>query len=665
MSATLMRQLQPFMLAAAALTLGILAQRQLPGQEPLALAFYAVAAATFLWSVLPVTEEQRLSVAASADALRPQHPIMVAAVALVPASAALLLFHFERWLYVVDFLWVAAIAVVLVGAFLMDRARRTERDGSRASVPWRLAEVIVVGAILLLAFGLRTWQMPNLPPVFEDEGHGLRDAHLVLDGVIKTPFTSGHSSTGTIFEFCMAGFMLIGFSGEVALKLTGIVPGVLAILFLYLLLREWFGREVAAIGAFLMATSSWQLMVTRWGHVYGFDELFAVAALYFIARGIRTLRYADFAFAGLSFGFGLVLMKSASTAPLMLAAVAVLLAWHLRTRAIRAYGPKLALLLLTIAVVAAPRVLYVAEHRDEALERPREVFLFNDEKWAQLKHDPVQKTLTNAKELALAFNYDGGFLTRWNVHPNEPAFDVVTAALLVLGIAITFARCRDWRFFLLLALGAAVLLPAATAIPLDDRPVTYRLVGAVPLLYGAPALAAWLLYSSQGARWSRAVAGTAIAALLATSAWINVDAYFNGWGDNLLAWYATGQVDTRVGREVDRLGDGYEIFLWDDSTYVPTVRAIAWGSEFHTLYSTDDLRTLEVQDDGRPWAFLLVERHRLEVQSRTGERLALLQQLFPGGVWRTGEADPTGKLMYSTYYLTPMGPPRPPQPNRS
>lgn len=639
----------PLACATACLAAALAAQNAIPDHHRLA-AFLFIAAA--LLFVVLVSTAQRVDVPfisndePRADSARQLLPVL--ATTVPPACAVLFLFHYETWPWFLDGLWVLSIVVGLWWAWRLDGRRRA----ARAEEPWLTAEFVVLWAILVGATALRIWQVPDLPPVFEDEGHGLRDAHLVLEGTITTPFTNGHSSTGTIFEFILAGYLKAGVPPEVALKLMGIVPGVLMVLVLYLLLREMFGRQVAAIGAFLAATSSWQLMLTRWGHVYGFDELFVTAGLYFVVRGFRTLMRLDFALAGLSFGLGLVLMKSATTAPLMLVAIAGLLVWRLRRRTISMTGQHLVFLALLLGLAFAPRALFVAQDPAVALDRPREVFLFNDAKWAQLKHDPFRQTMQNMKELALAFNVDGGFLQRWNADPNGPALDVVTAALLVLGVAYALFRLRDWRFFVLIALAAAVLVPAATALPLDDRPVTYRLAGAASAVYGLAAVAAWALYAAQRTAVGRAAAAFGLAALFAFSAYANFDVYFHDWGENLQAWYMTGQVDTRVGRHVKSLDGRYHIYVTENTVYLGTVEAIAWRVPYQRITPQNIAeRAAAAPVDGMPLAFVIVEPSRHVGPSQTEQVVATLRGLYPQGKLVPGERDPVGQVIYSTFYV--------------
>lgn len=645
--ARMFARLQPLVLCGLAFAVALAAQGQLPSERGEAAMLYLLAIALFLtgaWGVMPRQPLRVPDVAAAGGPLRELVPVV--AITAPICAVVLLLFHLERWPWFLDVLWVVSIAIALFGAWRLDRGRAPETEAA----PWSGLETAAMAVVICAAVALRVWQVPDLPPVFEDEGHGLRDAHRILDGIVTTPFTNGHSSTGTIFEFFIAGLILVGVPGEIALKLAGIVPGVLVVLVLYLLLREWFGWQAALIGAALAATSSWQLMITRWGHVYGFDELFTVSALYFMVRGVRTLQRLDFALAGLAFGLGIVLSKSASTAPLMLLAFFAVLAWSFRRRAIDLFGQHVVLMLLLIALVAAPRVLFVAKDPDTALDRPREVFLYNTDKWPELKRHPVDQTLRNAKELALAFNVDGGYLTRWNVNPDEATLDAITAALLVLGVAFALLRARDWRYFLFLALAAAVLLPAATAIPLDDRPVTYRLAGAMPVVYGLAGVAAYALYESQRLRVTKVAAGAGVCALVLVSAWMNFDDYFNKWAENTNVWYVTGQVDTLVGRHVKDLGDDYDIWVTEHTVYHGTIEGVAWGTPYRRMGKPEDVAALPVATD-RPLAFILVEPNRRFGQSRSADFLDAISKRFPGGRVVPGALDPEGKPVYTTYYV--------------
>ncbi len=608
---------------------------------------FAAAAALFVLSLVGTGSREEPYPAGSDRPSRPwRRPALILAASVPPCIAALVLFHFDMLPNLVISLWLVSIATALYGAWRLDRSEPPQRPASA----WTKLEIAVLLAIVLLALFLRVWRIWDFPGVYEDEGVHIRDAYRVQDGEITTPFVSATWSVGAIFHYGLAGLLTLGIDPIMSLKLMGIIPGTLTCAFLYLFLRECFDSVIAAIAAALLATSSYHILTSRWGYSMALDGLLVVIALYFIARSLRTRHRLDFAVAGAAIGCGLLLTKSAATAPLLVAAIAGFLLWRYRRRALGMFNQQFVLMILLAVLVFAPRALYIVEQPSVALARPREVFLFSQTAWADLKEDPLKQTVENARDLLLTFNYRSGYEGRWNARPLKPTLDVISGALLVLGFAYAVFRLRERRYFLLLATAIAILVPASTALALDDRPVTYRLMGAVPVVYGFAAIPLWLLWRAQRAALGKGIVALAALLLVGVSAYLNYDVYFGQYGTSAHVYHVTGQVETRVAKHIISLGDRYHIYLTTWEVFNPTVELITRGRvSYDPIESVDDVE--KTTSESPPLAFVVVKKNKRSDGTFAERLLPVLKEVYPEGREVEGERDPDGQLIYVTYFV--------------
>jgi hypothetical protein len=640
-------RLRTLLLPALSLGIALWAQTRLPAHALQGGLAYGAAAAIFILTLARSGNHESAGFTAPAGPGRPSVvDVAVLSSAIPPGIAALILFDIGKTPNVVIALWASSVLLALYGAWRLDR---TEPSGSPAP-SWTRQEIAVLLAIVAVAAFLRVWRIWQFPGVYEDEANHLADAYRVMDGVITTPFVSATWSTGTIFHYPLAGLLALRVDPVVAIKLMGIVPGVLSCVFVYLFLRELLGRVAAPIGAALLATSSWHILVSRWGYEYALDGLLVVITLYFMVRGLRTRHRFDFALAGTALGLGLVLTKSAATAPLLIMGVGLFFLWRYGAQAARMFGQHFFLLALLALLVFAPRGLYIAKQPNVALSRPREDFLFNNSAWADRKQDPLNQTVRNMRELLLTFNYRSGYEPRWNVRPLKPTLDEVTGALLVLGFAYALLRVREWRYFLLLMTVVAFVVPASTTLALDDRPVAYRIFGVIPALYAFAALPLWLLWRSQRDPPGKVAVALATVVLLGGSAYLNYTAYFGQYGTSVDTYYATGQVETRVARRVEALAGDYDVYLTTGEVFTPTVEDITRGrATYRAIESIDDVAT--VGFEGRPLAFVVVKENKWSTGTFGEALLSELTAVYPQGRAVEGDRDPTGKVIYVTYFV--------------
>jgi len=636
------------------LLLALWAQSRMPASELGGLVAFAVAALVFVGSIVLTSDafnRDRFQVQDGAASSRRQWQHLGFFLCLPLITLTLVLFNGDESPNLVIALWLLGIGISVSLAWSADRSDRLAATATAMQVKtgWSLLDWLSLSAVVAVAAMLRLWEINDLPGVYEDEGAHLIDSYRVIDGVIKTPFESVTWSEGAFYNYLLAGLLQTGVEASLALKLMGVVPGIITVGATYLLLRRLFEAPLPFFGAAFLAISSWHIITSRWGYVHSFDMMLVTLMLLLLVRGLQSRARLDFALAGLAMGLALSLSKSSVPVVLIAGGLAVFLILHLGWQpAFRRYGERFLILALVAFMVFAPRGLYIAEDPDEALRRPQEVLLFDDKEWPELKKEPLRQAAQNAIDLASSLNIEAGHAPRWNVHVHEPTLDLVSGALLILGFAYALTRVTRWPFALLLLWAAVVLVPASTALALDDRPVTYRIASLMPAVYALAALPIVLVWRMQTSETGRRLVVGGGLALLALSAYLNVEAYFGDYRGSNAAFLASGQVDTRVARQVEKLDSQYTVFLTSSQVYHPVVDVLNRGrATYLPLNAREDVPSTTVE--AKPLAFVLVKGGKWADGKLADNLLGDLQRIHPQGRLQDGERDKEGSVLYYIY----------------
>lgn len=149
----------------------------------------------------------------------------------------------------------------------------------------------LIVAITLLAFGLRVWQLADVPPGWRDDEliEAIVLAQKVLDGQWSFffPDASGHEP---LYHTLKAG--MVGLFGYTVwgIRYLSAILGTLAVPLTYLLGRKLFGPTVGLVAAAALAVSFWGLMYARTGIRHVTLTPIVLAAFYFFWRSLTSHR---------------------------------------------------------------------------------------------------------------------------------------------------------------------------------------------------------------------------------------------------------------------------------------------------------------------------------------------------------------------------------------
>ena len=149
-------------------------------------------------------------------------------------------------------------------------------------------DYLIILFLTLLAFGLRVWQLGDVPPGWRDDEliNVLVISQKMLDGDLAVYYAdaSGHEA----FYHGLHALFIALFGHTVAgLRGLSATLGTLAVPLLYLLGRAWFDRQTALVAALSLAVSFWGLMYARIGLRHVTMSVLVLLVILFFWQGLR------------------------------------------------------------------------------------------------------------------------------------------------------------------------------------------------------------------------------------------------------------------------------------------------------------------------------------------------------------------------------------------
>jgi hypothetical protein len=340
---------------------------------------------------------------------------------------------------------------------------------------------ILLIAATMLVFFFRFSQTASVPPEpFSDQAEKILDVYDVSQGQTQIFFPRNTGREGFQMYWTLLVAKLFGTDFSFfSLKLGTAILGFLTLPFIYLLGKEIGGPRVGLIAFILAGIGYWPNVISRVGLRFPLYPLFVAPTLLYLIRGLRTRNRNDFLLSGLFLGIGLHGYSPMRIVPLVVVAAFVLYWLHSQSKGARRDLPVwLVMLALVSMFVFLPLLRYWFDHPTEfgfrALTRlggmeqplPGPVYqIFFSNFWNALK----------------MFNYDDGEIWVHSV-THRPAFDIVTAALFLIGVVlvlIRYIRNRHWLDAFLLVSIPLLLMPSILSLAFPgENPALNRAGGA-------------------------------------------------------------------------------------------------------------------------------------------------------------------------------------------
>ena len=536
-------------------------------------------------------------------------------------------------------MWQATIRLFLAGKFSLLRVKiRANR-----------AEVIALSVVVGVAFLLRTISLSAHPyPWSGDEASIGIEARRILNGEITNYFDTGWSSQPN-WSFVPAAVTEIIFGQNIlAIRLTSVLAGTLAVLFVYLTGRVLFNPGIGLMAGAFLATLPYHVHFSRIGVNNIFDSLFSSMLFWLIAKALKDddprFYYSAGLVGGLSIytyaGTRLSLILGGFTLLFVIIRQRGFLFSHWRHLLASAFG-----LLLSIA----PQAAYFTRHPDIFLGRlGQEGIIFNG--WlarraietGQSQLDILIDQFTRTTMVFIASPAPGNFF-----NSPEPYLTILGSILFLLGMGYALAHLFETKYFILLVWFWAVILFGGVLTL--NPPANTRLLMTTPPLAIYMGLGAFktLEYLKKFRIVPERAAIPAFLAVVLVISYQNINFYMGEYKRNMYFENANGEFAMETGLMANDLREIYTLYFLGSPRIFsgfPTIPFLAPDYPRADL-TAEDIATLSLTPDQKVAFFAIPENQPL---------IEEISQKFPGGerglIFRKSRP---GEILFEYYILAP------------
>ena len=215
------------------------------------------------------------------------------------------------------------------------------------------------------------------------------------------------------------------------------------------------------------------------------------------------------------------------------------------------------------------------------------------------------------------FNVEGDPNGRHNL-PGAPMLDPYTAALMVLGLALSLWYLREPNW-LLLPIWMGVMLMGGI-LSLDfEAPQSLRAVGTLPVAYilaVVPLYLLWRAWMRSDGRYFPSFYGWVAAAFLIPITLSNTQTYFSTWANDFASWNAFSTPETIAANLLAERDDGTDAYVISFYNGHPTVNFLAGYDQTYKRVETTDHLPLPMPVDRDALLILDGEREELFQEAR-------------------------------------------------
>ncbi|MEI8103603.1 MAG: glycosyltransferase family 39 protein [Candidatus Moraniibacteriota bacterium] len=357
----------------------------------------------------------------------------------------------------------------------------------------RSIALILLVFLLAIAFTLRFWHNGTLPGgLYPDESvNGIDAIHALETHSFQLFYQNNNGREGLFINLQALALAIFGFHTW-ALRLWSALFGTLAVLGVYLVALElWRRKSLALVSAFLFTFSYWAINFSRIGFRAIMVPFILTFSIYFLLRGLRTLRLWSFFWSGIIFGLGLHTYIAFRLAPLILVIffIGAILAYQ---DFLKRFWKHILIFILGAFITALPMFYDFAKNPDHFVSRSNSISVFSPD----INHGNLPLTLGETFGLSLLkYNFWGDQNWRHN-YPPYPNLDPFTGTLFLLGFIFLFSRIfillrrrfKDHaynpelaRLFLILGWFFVMLMPEF--LTNEGLPHSLRAIGTLPVVF--------------------------------------------------------------------------------------------------------------------------------------------------------------------------------------
>lgn len=387
-------------------------------------------------------------------------------------------------------------------------------------------DIYILIAILAIAVFFRFYNLNSIPPsLYHDEAMNGNDVIQAMDNDTypKVFYSNNGGREGLFIDIQGLSIKILGHT-PLALRIVSVIFGVLTVWGLYLLAKELFDANIAALSSFFLAISFWHVNLSRIGFRAIMLPFILVFEFYFLWRAFKSDKIKDFIFAGIFAGLGFYTYISYRFSLLIL--ILIFLSYRkINTKNLPLN--RFVVFAATTIIVALPLLIFFLNHPGELLGRATtDISIFK-------QSHPLYKFLENTVKTLGMFNFRGDFIWRHNIS-KSPELVWPMGIFFVIGfireLASWLKKHDNWspNNTLLFSWFFVMLLPGFLSVP---APHALRTIGVVPVVMIFAGKGLWWTYDKfrQKYSWFRNI----LVVLLVSLALVEFWRYQVVWGQNV------------------------------------------------------------------------------------------------------------------------------------
>lgn len=546
---------------------------------------------------------------------------------------------------------VAWVSSVILGMFtIWGRRMRSGTGGTfLEKIRSNRIELILLLIVLILALVMRTVDLSTHPyPWSGDEASIGSEAARILNGEITNFFETGWSSQPNWSFVPTAITEMIFGKNILAVRITSVLVGTLAVLFVYLAGRELFNPTIALMAGAFLATLPYNVHFSRVGVNNIVDSMMSALIFWLIARAIKKDDIRYYYAAGMV--AGLCLYTYAGTRLALILGGFTLLFLILRQKSyLSSHWKHLIAFCVATIVSAAPQAAFFARHPDIFIGRlGQEGILFNG--WLSQQAIQTGKSVweilfnqfTRTTMVFIASAAPGNFF-----NSPYPYLTILGSILFLLGMGYALAYFLETRHFIILIWFWMVILFGG--ILTLNPPANTRLLMTSPAVALFMALGTFkiLEYLQKFKIIPEHVAVPIFAAIVCIITYQQVNFYMVEYKNNMYFQDANGESAMEIGLMADTMGGDFQVFVLGAPRIFagfPTLAFVAPNNPRADL-NAENIETFQLPLDRKVGFFAIPENHPL---------LEEISLRYPGGekgvVYRKTKPN---EILFEYYILAP------------
>lgn len=510
-------------------------------------------------------------------------------------------------------------------------------------------EAILLGVVLLLALAVRTVDLSTHPyPWSGDEASVGTEAIHILDGSTTNLFDTGWSSQPNWSFVPTVITELIFGKNILAVRVASMLAGVLAVLFLYLMGREFFNPTIALMAAAFLATLPYNVHFSRVGVANIVDAFMSSFIFWLLARAIRTDAPFYYYAAGAAAGLCIYTYAGTRLASILAGLTILFLILRQRTYLFLHWKHLIAFSAGTV-ISAAPQAAFFARHPDIFFGRfAQEGILFNG--WLSQQAAATGKSVweilyqqfTRTTMVFIASPALGNFF-----NSPLPYLTLLGSILFLLGMGYALAYGLETRHFIVLIWFWSVILFGG--ILTMNPPANTRLVMTSPAVSLLMALGAYkiLEYLQRFKILPEKFVAPILVLIVGIITFQNVNFYMVDYKEQMYFQDANGEYAMEVSLAADHMGKDFQIFILGAPRIFasfPTFAFVAPGNPRADLIA-ENLTSLSLPPNQAVGFFAIPENEML---------LQEIIKKYPGGesglVYRKSKPN---EILFEYYIIKP------------